>query len=132
MKPSQIGSTSYATAVWFKKAAFHPNTTCVIVAHENFLSERLLSRTDKFYASLPDQIRPKMDHNSAHEKRFPESNSVMYIGTARSKVFGRGEPLHHVLFSECAFYPADAWVKAIGPALQRVSAQRDSTYGKYS
>ena len=61
-----------------------------------------------------------MDHDSAHEKRFPVNNSVMYIGTARSEVFGRGEPIHNLLFSECAFYPPEAWDKAIAPALQRV------------
>ena len=120
VKPSQIGSTSYATALLFKRTAFHPNTTSVVVAHESFLAQRLLNRTDKFYSHLPDAIKPVMDHDSAHEKRFPDYNSVMYIGTARSKVFGRGEPIHNLLFSECAFYPSDAWDKAIAPALQRV------------
>ena len=58
LKPSQIGSTSLATALWFKRTAFHTNTTSIIVAHESFLAKRLLGRTDKFYNKLPAGLRP--------------------------------------------------------------------------
>ncbi len=120
VKPSQIGSTSYYTGIFFRRTMWTPDTTSVIVAHESFLSERLLNRTEVFYQSTPEALRPRMDHSSATEKRFPDINSVMYIGTARAAVFGRGEPIHNLLFSEAAFYPPDAIDRIVKPALQRV------------
>lgn len=120
VKPSQIGSTSYYTGIFFRRTMFKPDTTSVIVAHESFLSERLLNRTEVFYQSTPDALRPRMDHSSATEKRFPDINSVMYIGTARAAVFGRGEPIHNLLLSEAAFYLPDAIDRIVKPSLQRV------------
>lgn len=120
VKPSQIGSTSYYTGIFFRRTMFKADTTSVIVAHESFLSERLLNRTEVFYQSTPAQLRPRMDHSSATEKRFPDINSVMYIGTARASVFGRGEPIHNILFSEAAFYLPDAIDRIVKPSLQRV------------
>jgi len=120
VKPSQIGSTSYYTGIYFRRTMFKPDTTSVIVAHESFLSERLLNRTEVFYQSTPEALRPRMDHSSATEKRFPDINSVMYIGTARAAVFGRGEPIHNLLLSEAAFYLPDAIDRIVKPSLQRV------------
>ena len=120
VKPGQIGSTSYYTGIFFRRTMFRPDTTSVIVAHETFLAERLLNRTEIFYQSTPEMLRPRMDHSSATEKRFPDINSVMYIGTARAAVFGRGEPIHNLLLSEAAFYPPDAIDRIVKPALQRV------------
>ncbi len=122
VKPSQVGSTSVITGIYFRRTMFKPDTTSVIVAHETFLAERLLNRTEVFYQSTPDALRPRMDHSSATEKRFPDINSVMYIGTARAAVFGRGEPIHNLLFSEAAFYLPDAIDRIVKPSLQRVPA----------
>jgi len=120
IKPSQIGSTSYYTGIFFRRTMFKPDTTSVIIAHESFLSERLLNRTEMFYQSTPPELRPRMDHSSTTEKRFPDINSVMYIGTARAAVFGRGEPIHNLLLSETAFYLPDAIDRIVKPSLQRV------------
>lgn len=120
VKPSQAGSTSLYTGIYFRRTMFRPDTTSVIVAHENFLAERLLNRTDVFYESTPPPLRPRRDHSSTSEKRFPDINSVMYIGTARASVFGRGEPIHNLLFSEAAFYLPDAIERIVKPSLQRV------------
>lgn len=120
VKPGQIGSTSYYTGIFFGRTMFRPDTTSVIVAHESFLSERLLNRTEMFYQSTPEALRPRMDHSSATEKRFPDINSVMYIGTARAATFGRGEPIHNLLLSEVAFYLPEAIDRIVKPALQRV------------
>ena len=120
IKDSQCGSTSIVTAYFLKKVMTTPDTTAVIVAHEGFLTERLLHRAQVFYDSVPTQLKPLMDHSSTYEKRFPEINSVMYIGTARSQVFGRGEPIHYLLFSEEAFYLHEAYNRIMVPAMQRV------------
>ena len=120
IKDSQCGSTSIVTALFLKDTMNIPNTTSVIVAHEGFLTERLLHRAQVFYDSVPTQLKPIMDHSSTYEKRFPEINSIMYIGTARAQVFGRGEPIHNLLFSEEAFYMEEAYERIMLPAMQRV------------
>lgn len=120
IKDAQIGCTSIITALFMKHTMTTPDTTTIIVSHEEFLTQRLLHRAQVFYDSVPDELKPRMDHQSSFEKRFPDINSVMYIGTARSQVFGRGEPIHRLLLSEEAFYVKDAISRIILPALQRV------------
>lgn len=120
VKPSQIGLTTIVTALFLKRTITTPNTTSVIVAHEEFLTQRLLHRAQFMYDSIPAGFKPRADHQSSYEKRFPDINSVLYIGTARSQVFGRGEPIHNLLFSEPAFYVAGAAERVVIPALQRV------------
>ena len=120
IKDAQIGCTSIISAKFFKDTITNPDTTTIIVSHEEFLTGRLLHRTQVFYDSIPNMFKPRMDHSSTYEKRFPDINSVMYIGTARSQVFGRGEPIHRLLFSEEAFYVPGALERIMIPALQRV------------
>lgn len=120
VKDSQIGSTSIWSAVFMKRTMTRPNTTSVIMAHEEFLTSRLLHRADVFYESVPKKLKPEMDHRSTTEKRFPDINSVLYIGTAKAQVKGRGEPIHNLLFSEEAFYPPDAYNRIIVPSIERV------------
>lgn len=131
VKPAQLGMTTIASALILKRTLTTPNTTSVIVAHEEFLTQRLLHRTQVMYDNLPDFLKIPMDHRSSYEKRFTDINSVLYIGTARSQVFGRGEPIHNLLFSEEAFYVPDALERVILPSLQRVpptgSVIREST-----
>jgi len=120
VKDSSIGCTSILTGLFTKHTITEPNTTTVIMAHEEFLTQRLLHRAQLFYDSVPTQLKPDQDHGSSYEKRFPSINSVMYIVTARSQVAGRGEPIHRLLVSEEAFYVEGAHNKIILPALQRV------------
>ena len=131
VKAGQMGITTFYLAKFFKDTITIPGTTSVVVAHEEFLTQRLLSRTDVWYNHIPDVIeirmpdgsvgpmkKPHRSHSSANEKKFPIINSVFYIGTARAFVFGRGEPIHNFLGSEVAFWP-DAW-RILTPTIQRV------------
>jgi len=131
VKDSQIGCTSIITGIYLKRTITIPNTTTVIVAHEEGLTQRLLRRVQVMFDSIPEQIKPEQDHRSDAQMRFPDINSVMYIGTARAQVFGRGEPIHNLLFSEEAHYIEGAHEKIVVPSLQRVppggSVVREST-----
>ena len=120
VKDSQCGSTSILSALILIDTITHPNTTSVIMAHDEFTTGRLLERVQVMYNSIPEQLKPTQDHSSTYEKRFPDINSVIYISTARAAVAGRGEPIHNLLLSECAFYIAGARERIIIPALQRV------------
>jgi len=126
IKAGQLGITTFYLARYFKRTITIPGTTSVVVAHEEFLTTRLLQRVNFMYNNLPPVIQtsqgpiilPKRKHDSASEKSFPSINSTFYIGTARAFVFGRGEPIHNFLGSEVAFWP-DAQ-RILTPTMQRV------------
>ncbi len=118
VKPAQVGSTTLWAAVFLHDVMTHKGTTAVIVAHEEFITQRLLNKVQALYDNLPPQMRVPMHRSSAYEKTFPDVNGTFYIGSARSYVFGRGEPIHDFLGSEVAFWP-DA-PKIMIPTLQRV------------
>jgi len=120
VKDTQCGSTSIYTAVFLKRTATQPNTTTIIMAHKELITQRLLHRAKVFYDSLPAPIRPALDHKSAYEMRFPAINSVMYIATAGAAIEGRGEPIHNLLLSEAAFYPTGTRERIILPMIERV------------
>jgi len=126
IKAGQLGITTFFLARDFKAVITQPNTNAVVVAHEEFLTTRLLSRVQTWYDRIPNIIetdagpvkKPRQTHKSANQKYFPEINSSFYIGTARAFVFGRGDPIHRFIGSEIAFWP-DPW-RILTPTMQRV------------
>jgi len=125
IKASQLGSTTFFLARYLKRTLTIPGTTSIVMAHERFLTQRLLTRAQYMYDHIPSKVKPKMHHKSAHEKSFPSINSVMYIGTAGADVFGRGEPIHNFLGSEYMFWP-DLW-NILTPTMQRVPLDGEMT-----
>ena len=120
VKDSQCGSTSIISGVFLQDAIVHPNTTTVIMSHQEHTTQRLLWHCQIMIDSLPDWVKPRQDHKSTNEIRFPDINSVIYIATAKADVAGRGEPIHNLLLSEASFYPPGAEERIVVPALQRV------------
>ena len=120
LKSSSVGSTSAWTAALSRRTMFTPNVTSVIMSHKGELSKHLFDRTTFFYLHLPREIQPQLGGDSRNEKTFPDLGSKMYIGTAGSTDFGRGEPIHNFLCSEWLFYTEDQYYRVIQPALQRV------------
>lgn len=120
VKSRQMGITTFLLARGFKKVITEKNVNAVIVANEEILTQRLLRRVQVMYDRLPipDHLKPVMAHSSSYEKTFPSRNTTFYIGTAGSKVFGRGLPIHYFLGSEVAFWP-DAW-NILGPVMDSV------------
>jgi hypothetical protein len=118
LKPSQVGASSIIIADYLADTLTRPGTTSVIVAYEEFITQRLLNKAQFFFDHIPDNLRPAQGHAAAHEKTFPDIHSTFYIGTARSAVFGRGEAIHNFLADEYAFWPDQARIMV--PALQRV------------
>lgn len=120
VKDSQCGSTCIFSGMFLHDTITVPNTTTVIMAHNEFTTQRLLHRLRIMYRSLPDFLRLKVDRDSGNELRFEEINSTIYIATARADVGGRGEPIHNLLLSEAAFYGPGALERIVIPTLQRV------------
>jgi hypothetical protein len=105
LKPRQVGFSSYVLADILADTITKPGTVSVIVCYEDFITQRLLQKVDQFYDSIPEAIKPPMGHRSTAEKSFPDIKSVLYIGTARSFVFGRGDAIHNLLCDEYGFWP---------------------------
>lgn len=118
LKPRQIGFSSWRIAKMLAKAITRPGNIGVIIAYEDFITQRLIDKVDSFYNSLPKDLQVPMGHKSASEKSFPDIKSVIYIGTARSFVFARGETIHDALADEFAFWPNPE--KIMVPLLQAV------------
>jgi len=87
IKAGQLGVTTFFLADAFKDTMTIPNTSSVVVAHEEFLTTLLLSRVQTWYNRIPDVIqtdigplsKPRQSHKSANLKYFPELNSSFYI-----------------------------------------------------
>lgn len=130
VKPAQVGFSSERIANRQVDALTTPGTNIVLVAYEDFITERLLSKTNFNYnhlRSLSIPGFPEIHHNSTYEKTYEFkvdgatiSTSSMYIASARSYVAGRAETIHHLLLDEMAFYQPAALENIISPALDRV------------
>jgi hypothetical protein len=103
LKARQMGLSADELASMFVEAITIPNTTCVVVSHETLATKRLLDRIHFYYDSMEDP-KPVLGSGSRTEMSFPELHSTIYIGTAGSMTFGRGDRIDHAHLSEIAFY----------------------------
>ena len=124
LKPRQIGSTTLYLAKGYKRVITEGGINAVVVAHEEFLTKRLLNRVRLMHQRLPlpDGLKPELEHDAEYQMSFPKkesgTQSTFYIGTAGAKTFGRGEPIHEFIGSEFAFWP-NPW-KILTPVMQAV------------
>jgi len=153
IKPAQVGFSTERIAKRLKDTLTSPGTNTVLVAYEDFITERLLSKVQFFYnhlAGLNIPGFPEIHHDSTYEKTFRfyvngrvVSTSSIYIASARSYVAGRAETIHHLLFDEAPFYVPNAMENILSPALDRVppggtvdiygtpNGQENDFYGMY-
>ena len=134
VKPAQVGFSSYMLARRFIDTVTTPGTNTVLIAYEDFITERLLMKTDFYYnhlAGLRIPGFPKSSHDSSYEKVYefvdPDtgrvvSKSSIYIASARSKTAARAEVIHHLLADEFAFWVPEAVEKILLPGMDRVPA----------
>jgi len=123
VKPAQVGFSSERLANRFIDTITTPGTNTVLIAYEEFITQRLLDKVQFFYDminSLNIPGFPKIFHKSSFEKTFPSIHSSMYISSARSYVAGRAETIHHLLCDEFAFWEPGATDRILSPAMDRV------------
>jgi len=123
VKPAQIGFSSDRLATRLIDTITTPGTNTVLIAYEEFITQRLLDKAQFFYDilnSLGIPGFPQMHHRSSYEKTFPDIHSSMYISSARSYVAGRAETIHHLLADEHAFWELGATERILAPAIDRV------------
>lgn len=110
LKAAQMGFTTAIQAEMFLDALFIPGLEVIYVAQREASAKRLFEVTQRFYRALPAEVLPQVNADSSHMLKFGWDNgaeSTIEIGTARSKSFGRGRPVHRALFTEVAFYEGD-------------------------
>ena len=96
VKPAQVGFSTERIAKRLKDTLTSPGTNTVLVAYEDFITERLLSKVQFFYnhlLGLNIPGFPEIHHQSTYEKTFNfylkgriYSTSSIYIASARSYV----------------------------------------------
>lgn len=130
VKPSSVGFSTERINNRLVDTLTNPGTNMVLVAYEDFITERLLNKVQFTYNHL-ESLRipgfPEIHHDSTYEKTFRfyidgrlASTSSVYIASARSKTAGRAEVIHHLLLDEHAFYIPAATENIIAPAMARV------------
>jgi hypothetical protein len=130
VKPAQVGFSSERLACRFADTVIVPGTNTVLIAYEDFITERLLSKMEFYYNYLNGlgiPGFPEVHHDSTYEKTYRFyvqgqliGKSSIYIASARSFVAGRAETIHHLLCDEFAFWDPKSMGRIFDPALDRV------------
>ena len=102
-KARQEGISTYFLARYTAAALMKRNVKAVIISHESESTQRLLSRCHYFLENIRGPA-PVIGRSGINIITFPKTDSMIYIGTAGSKKFGRGDTITHCHCSEYAFW----------------------------
>lgn len=102
-KARQEGVSSYFLARGTAKCLSTRNTRAVVISHDTESTQRMLAKVHYFLENIrgPKAVIKTFSKN---EVSFPKTNSVIYIGTAGSRKFGRGDTITNLHCSEVAFW----------------------------
>lgn len=103
-KARQEGVSSYFLARATARCLSTRNTRAVVISHETEATQRMLAKVHYFLEHIRGP-RAVIKNFSKNEVSFPKTNSVIYIGTAGSRQFGRGDTITNLHCSEVAFWP---------------------------
>lgn len=103
-KARQLGVSSFFLARYVAACLIRRNVRAVIVSHETDATQRLFDRC-RYYVSNMRGPNPEIGREGLNTMTFPKTNSQIYIGTAGSRKFGRGDTITHLLCSEYAYWP---------------------------
>lgn len=100
LKARQFGVSTGALLDQFDDTIFTPNTTSLIMAHENDAVTKLFRIIARAYMFMPDQLKPVIAKGggSKHELYFPEINSRIYCDLE-----SRSDTIQRLHISEAAF-----------------------------
>ena len=114
LKARKMGFSTIRLARMLAKCATMPNRNCVVVSHAEDATERLLGRLhDLIDNSL---VKIVTDRKAASFISFPATKSKIWIGTAGSKAFGRGDDITDYELTEYAFWANPGLITGIEEA----------------
>ena len=103
-KARQEGVSTYFLARACVRCLGVRNTRAVVISHDTESTERMLGKVKYFLENLRGP-KAVIKNNSASEITFPKTNSMMFIGTAGARAFGRGDTISDLHCSEVAYWP---------------------------
>lgn len=122
------GVSSYMVARYTAKCLAEQNRRCVVVSHESDATSRLLAKARFILNNLKGDLHPVLGTDNMKAITFPKTNSSLWIGTAGSRSFGRGDNISDLHLSEAAFYDnAEEFTKGIFPAAEHGEITVEST-----
>ena len=105
VKPRQVFATTYHLALLFTLTLTQPGFHSAVVAHERDATERLLARAWDMYDLLPDKLKPPLSTDRGNWMGLGGGlDSMLYVGTAGGRKFGRSETIQAAVLSEFAHY----------------------------
>ncbi len=104
------------------------NTRAVVISHEREATERLLARVHGYLETFRGP-KAKTRYANRNEITFPKTNASIFIGTAGSRKFGRGDTITHLHCSEIAFWenPKDLMAGLLQAVPKTGEVYREST-----
>ena len=100
-KSRKLGFTTIRLARMLAKCSQVPNRKAIIVSAEGEATERILGRVKELIDNCVMDLGAEVFENTI---RFKKTKSVIWIGTAGSKTFGRGDDITDVLLTEFAHW----------------------------
>ena len=115
LKSRKMGMSTLILAIFLHACVFRKNTRAVIISHDKDATSRLLERLRYMLRNSAYPIN--VGRETADTITFPDTDSWLYIGTAGSRAFGRGDDITHAHLSEYAYYPTLDIITSVGEAL---------------
>lgn len=130
LKARQMGFSTLAEAMIFKRTATRKNVRSGIVAHKEESAANLFRMSKLFYEELPDPLKPRLKTSNARELVFDGTKgeglkSTIRVMTAGGQGIGRSDTFQNLHLSEFAFWPGDKKMTLAG-LLQAVPDRRDT------
>ena len=103
-KARQEGVSSYVLARYCAICLTQENARCVVISHDIPSTQRMLKKVHYILENI-NGPPPRIKNASKNEIVFEKTGSMFYIGTAGSRIFGRGDTISHLHCSEYAYWP---------------------------
>lgn len=107
LKARQFGFTTDILAEYTLDSLMIDNLRTVIMAHDKFSTQLMLRKVNRYLQRYVDNdiISPRdTTTENKNEIIIKETGATIYIGTAGSRKFGRGDTVHRLLGSEISKY----------------------------
>ncbi len=133
LKARQEGFSSFILALFAVDFITSPNSVSICISHKRDATQKLFKKV-KFYIESYCQkhnfdTKAYFLSDNKNELEHRGNGAYFYIGTAGSKVGGRGGTAQNILFSEAAFYQ-DTDVITAKEILEGTSQQVSQEVGK--
>jgi len=112
LKARRMGFSTYFSARFFWKSAFHRNRKAAQITHEPEATDTLFKMVKRMYDHLPKWMQPEQKYNNKSLLEFNNKdgtglNSGFRVATAGKSDFGSGQSIHFLHLSEMAKWPVE-------------------------